>query len=262
MHLPRKKKEQQEVLMDTTEDFIVVTGNTSPQKNPEEEYSIDKEINRLLEQAMKSYDITKKQSSIYLDNTGTYNTPTHEELAELAISPQDDIKKILRINSIIAKYANLDDLLGTVVEAIRVNLNDEYRLAYKKIDGRNNLKKLDRVKAAIDSFNEDVNIKRIIREIIPRTYMEGTSVMYLRQSPAGWTIDTYPLGLVVISPYSVGGDPVVLMDINELKRRLNKSGYRTRTGKNMFFDSLDAEIKRVFQRKSTMRSCRKSLMQS
>lgn len=244
--MPKKKTEQQEALVNNTEDFVVITTNTSSPKKPEAEYSVDKEIDHILENAMKTYDMTKKMSSVVMGNTGSYNTPTPEELADLAVSPQDDLKKILRINSIIGKYVNLDDLLGTVVEAIRVNLNDDYRLAYKKIDGRNNTKKMERVKAVIESFNEDVGLRRLIREMIPRTYMEGTSIMYLRKSPEGWTIDLYPLGLAVITPYSVSGDPVILLDMNELKQRLNKMGYRTRNGKNMFFESMQKEVEENF----------------
>lgn len=244
--MPRKKKETQEPLVEATEDFIVVTGNSTPPVSGEAEYSVEKEIDRLLEQAMKSFDMTKRQSSVYMDDAGSYHAPTQEELATLATAPQDDLKKILRINSVIAKYANLDDLIGTVTESIRINLNDDYRLSYKNVEGRNKLKNLERVKAAIDSFNEDVGIKRLIRETIPRTYMEGTSIMYLRKHESGWVVDTYPLGVAIISPYSVAGDPVVLIDMNVLKQRLNKMGYRTRGGKNMFFDSVEQEISENF----------------
>ena len=242
--MPRKKKINEDVQSDVIEDFIVVSA--TPPKADEPEFSVEEETNRLLLQAMKTYNLVAKQSSAFLEEKGSYTTPTQDELSSLAEWPQDSLAKTLRINSIISKYSNLDDVLGTVVEAIRVNLNDEYRLTYKNIEGRNNLKKLERVKAAIDSFNEDIGIERLIREFIPRAYLEGTVITYLRKSDNGWSIDTIPLGIGSISPYAVGSDPVILVDMNELKSRINKTKYRSRSGSSLFFDNLEEEIRENF----------------
>ena len=159
----RKKQENQ---ADIVEDFVVVSA-VQKTIDEEPEFSVEEETNRRLIQAMKSYDMMAKQSSAYLEEKGSYTTPTTDELSTLAESPQENLAKILRINSVISKYSNLDDVMGTVVEAVRVNLNDEYRLSYKSIEGRNNQKKLERTKQAIDSFNEDIGIERVIRDQIP-----------------------------------------------------------------------------------------------
>lgn len=229
-----------------TEDFVVISAQAPPSVEIKEEYSIERETEKILEQAMKTYDLLQKQTSAFLTEKGTYTTPTLEELALLAEAPQDSLEKVLRINSIIAKYSNLDDVLGTVGDAIRTNLNTDYRLNYKQVDGRNKAKKLEQVKEIVESFNEDVSIRRVIKEQIPRGYMEGTVVMYLRKSDNTWTLDTYPLGVAFVSPYSLNGEPIIIIDMNELKSRLTKSSMKTRTGKNIFFDNLDSELKENF----------------
>lgn len=230
-----------------SEDFIVLSTVSEKVNNEENSVSIEEQSQKMLEQAMKTYDLVQKQSSAFLNESGSYNTPTFDELSQLAESPQDNLSKILRINSIISKYSNLDDVLGTVLEAIRTNLNTEYRLSFKNVEGRNKSKKSDKARELINSFNEEIGLKRMIREYIPRTYMEGTVIMYLRKSDTSWTVDVLPLGVAIISPYSIsGGDPVVLVDMTELKNRLTKNGIRTRGGKNMFYDNLDAELKENF----------------
>lgn len=242
--MPRKKTINEDVQSDVVEDFIVVSA-TQP-KADEPEFSVEEETNRLLLQAMKTYNLVAKQSSAFLEEKGSYTTPTQDEMSSLAEWPQDNLAKTLRINSIISKYTNLDDVLGTVVEAIRVNLNDEFRLTYKNIEGRNNLKKLERVKAAVNSFNDDIGLQRLIREFIPRAYLEGTVITYLRNSDAGWVIDTFPLGIAQISPYSVAGEPIVLIDMNELRSRLNKTKYRSKSSGALFFDNVEEEIRENF----------------
>lgn len=242
--MPRKPKAAS--TQTECEDFIVVSAQAPPGAEETKEYSVEQETQRLLEQAMKSYDMLQKQSSAFLTEKGSYTAPTSDELAQLSECPQDDINKILRINSIIGKYSNLDDVLGTVTEAIRINLNTDYRLSYKNVEGRNKSKKADKARDIINSFNKEISIKRQIRELIPRAYMEGTVITYLRRSENSWTLDLFPLGVALISPYNVNGDPVVLVDVNELKSRLIKTGLRTRNGKNMFFDSIEQEVRENF----------------
>ena len=241
--LPREKASVPSV-EETSEEFIVTTtgGISKEQQSESKELSVDELAEKWLVHAMKTYDYEKKQSSAFLNEHGAYNTPTLDEVWQLAEGAQDSLSKMLRINSIIGKYANVDDVVGMVVNAISTNLNDEYRLAYKNVDGRNKNKKAERAKEAINKFNEEVGIKRIIRETIPRAYLEGTVVMYLRRDTDTWTVDTYPLGVALISPYRVGGEPVVLMDINELKSRLQKVVPTSRAGKPLFYEDLDQEI--------------------
>ena len=142
---------------DVEEDFIVVSMDKkagSAQPEQESEFSVEEYTEKLLIQAMKTYDYEKKQSSAFLNETGTYNSPTLDEISQLAEGAQDNIQKILRINSIISKYANFDDVVGMIVNAISTNLNDEYRLSYKNVDGRNKNKKAERAKEVINKWNQ------------------------------------------------------------------------------------------------------------
>lgn len=243
--MPRKPKEPIPIVTEAEEDFIVVTGSAQPQKD-DDSINVEEETRRLLEQAMQDYAASKRKSSVNFEEQGTYNSPTTEELARLAECPQDDLTKTLRINSILAKYSNLDDVLGIILESLRVNINTEYRLNYPTVEGRNKTKTLDRVKAVVEKFNREIRLPQQIREKIPRAYSEGTVVMYLRKSDEGWVLDTYPLGIAQISPYSLGGEPVVLISINDLKDRLSKAAYKTRKGKNLFFESVKDEIRENF----------------
>jgi hypothetical protein len=138
----------------------------------------------------------------------------------------------------------MDDIIGKVLESIYVNVNDEYRLSYNPPEGRNKSKKFEQAKLTIDDFNEEVNANGIIREKTTKTYGEGNVVLYLRGNKTdGWCIDEYPLGIAIISPYMVDGEPIVLIDINELKNRLFKDGYKQRNGKDMFFATVEDAIK-------------------
>ena len=245
--LPRVKKagvKSVPSIDEPLEDFIITTRDQAAREpQPEQkEISVDELAEKWLTQAMRTYDYEKKQSSAFLNEYGSYNAPTLDEIWQLAEGAQDSLSKILRINSIISKYANVDDVVGMVVNAISTNINDEFRLAYKNVDGRNKSKKAERAKELINNFNEEVGIKRIIRETIPRVYTEGTVIMYLRKDTDTWTVDTYPLGVAMISPYKVGGDPVVLIDIEQLKSRLQKVAPVSRTGESLFYKNLDQEI--------------------
>lgn len=241
-----KKKESISAIASSEEDFIVTTITTQPAKDAQTEISIEEETRRLLTQAMLDAAANKRASSVFLDEKGTYNSPSMDELARLAECPQDDLEKMLRINSIIAKYSNLDDVLGVVLESLRVNINTDYKLDYPNVEGRNKTKTLDRVKAVIDEFNNEIHLSQQIREKIPRAYSEGTVFLYLRKADDGWVIDTYPLGVAVVSPYNVGGKPVVLININELKDRLSKATFKNRRGKSLFFESVKEEIRENF----------------
>lgn len=228
------------------EDFIVTTTAVKAPKDEARKVSIDEENRRLLEQAMQDYAASRTRSSVFFEESGTYNSPTMDELARLAECPQDDLAKTMRINSILAKYSNLDDVLGIILESLRVNVNTDYRLNYPAVEGRNKAKTLEKVKAVIDRFNGEIRLAQQIREKIPRAYAEGTVILYLRKSDDGWVIDTYPLGIASISPYSMGGEPIVLVDIGELKNRLSKAAFKTRKGKNLFFESVMEEIRENF----------------
>lgn len=198
-----------------------------------------------IQRAMSTYNPSNQQYSAYLNDitASGISAITSKELDDLADGAQSDINKILKINRIIKHEINKDDIIGKVYESITSNINTDYKLSYKNISGRNKSKDLDRAKAIIDDFNEQINVGQLEKEAIPMTYSDGTYIMYLRQKEENWIIDYYPLGVAIIYDYDINGKPVVLIDMMELTNRLRKFYPKKKNGNPLFFDSIDSDIK-------------------
>jgi len=196
-------------------------------------------------EAMQNFDASNQLYSAYLKDDSSKDVITPELLDELADSPQTDLNKILRINQIIRKEINKDDIIGKTVESIETNVNTDIKLSYNAgIEDRNKLKKLEEVKSFVDNFNEQIKLKNLLRSGITTTYAEGTYIMYLRHNKDGkYKVDYYPLGVAEISDYEVDGEPVVLFNINELRNRLFKIYKKTKKNKALFFDNIEEEVK-------------------
>lgn len=245
--MPRRKKPVEQIPEGlATEDFVVKNTSAELRTKPSEvETPVDDIIQSALERAARDYNFDNKKSSIILDNSGSVIDPTIDYLSSIALYPQDNLEYTKSIIRIISKQVNLDDVLGQTVESIRVNVNPDNRLSYKTKSGRNKEKQLNAVKELIDDFNEEVKIKRIIRDKVPDAYQDGTVIMYLRKdSGMNWLVDYYPIGLAEISSYTVGGLPVVMVNMTELKTRIQaaRGQYKDKAGKSLFYQTLDEEI--------------------
>src|SRR5574344_1143422 len=197
-----------------------------------------------LSEALKKYDPTNRQYSAILNDKSSQNTVTQDVLNTLAKNPQNDVAKIKQINSIIKYYINSDDIIGKVAETIETNVNTESRLSYNNFSNqRNKLKTLDRAKAIINNFNKSIDLKGFIRSGIPTTYTDGTYITYLRHENNDYKIDFYPIGVALISNYSVGNKPVVLIDIEALKSKLSNNYPKDKKKNPLFFSNMDEEIK-------------------
>jgi len=203
------------------------------------------DINEILSSALKSFDPENKKYSTYLsDGSNASNIVTPQYLEQLADGAQSDLSKILSINSIIRKRINIDDIIGHTYESLETNINTEYTLSYKDFkDNRNKNITSDNVKQVIEDFNELINLRSLLRKSIPISYSEGTYIMYLRGDADNYVIDYFPLGVALVSDYEVNGNPYVLIDINELKSRLQKTIIKNRGGKALFFEKMDDEVK-------------------
>ena len=219
------------------EDTVIVTGNSFNDK-------IRTEIERKLLSALESHDSSNKNYSAFLNDKGSdVNGLSIERFKELADNAQSDLKKILDINGYVRFFINADDLIGKTYEAIETNVNTEIRLSYNNSDNSKRLKTtISKAKTAIKSFNKQVNQRNIVRSEIPLAYSEGTRVLYLRSFNDNYVVDSYPLGVAIISDYSINGKPVVLIDIKELQSRLKKTQLKTKSGKSLFFDDIEKEI--------------------
>ncbi|PYY28348.1 hypothetical protein [Paenibacillus illinoisensis] len=222
------------------EDFEVVYAS-KPDKDTIILTSQDK-AKAWLEQAMYQFGNNYNQYSSYLnENSLNQSQISPEELDMLADNAQNDLEKIKKINSIVRYYINKDDLIGLVYETIESNINTDYRLSFPEVS--NDTKASEKAKEIIGNFNSQINLKLLMRKSIPLAYSEGNYAMYLRAKNNSYVVDYYPLGVLEVSDYEIDGEPVLLINMTELKSRLQKTNKKSRKGKNLFFDKLDDEIK-------------------
>lgn len=201
---------------------------------------------RWIETAMKNYDAENKIYSAYLNDLSS-GSPiiTKEILDGLAVNPQNDLKKIKRINDIVRVFVNKDWIIGKVAEVIDTNINSEYRLSYKDFSNdKEKMKKLQECQDIISDFNDEINLRRLIKNSVPTSYIEGNYITYCRVMDNGhYNVCWYPLGVAEVSDYDVNGEPQILINMNELQTRLRKTIKKTKNNEALFFEKIEEEIK-------------------
>ncbi len=195
--------------------------------------------------ALKSFDPSNRQYSVYLNEESSAGSEklTLDELENLAKNAQSDIGKILKINSIVRQRVNEDDIIGKVYEAVIANLNANVRISFDHLPKNYKKKIKEQAESIIKQFNKETNINTILSSSIPTVYVEGNCIKYLRKKNNHFVVDTYPLGVAIVSDYSVNGIPYVLIDIRELTNRLQKTTIKGKKNKPLFFNNITEEIK-------------------
>ncbi len=197
-----------------------------------------------MEEALQSFDPTNKQYSVYLnEQSGEDSKLTIEDIKRLARNAQSDLSKILKINSLVRQEINEDDIIGKVYEAVVSNLNANVRISFDNLPQKYTKKKKDEAEKLIKRFHKETNINHILSSSIPTVYTEGNCIKYLREKNGHYVVDTYPLGVAIVSDYNVNGNPYILIDIRELTSRLQKTTIKGRKNKPLFFNSIVDEIK-------------------
>lgn len=197
-----------------------------------------------MEEALQSFDPTNKQYSVYLnEQSGEDPKLTIEDIKRLARNAQSDLNKILKINSLVRQEINEDDIIGKVYEAVVSNLNANVRISFDNLPQKYTKKKKDEAEKLIKRFHKETNINHILSSSIPTVYTEGNCIKYLREKNGHYVVDTYPLGVAIVSDYNVNGNPYILIDIRELTSRLQKTTIKGRKNKPLFFNSIVDEIK-------------------
>ena len=232
-------------ITETTEDFDFIISNTKDSTNTTIITTTNDVWNERLQSAISNYDPSNKIYSAYLNNNiDSSEKLTFPKLDILAINPQSNLNSILEINSIVRQYINKDDMIGKTYETIESNVNTTYKLSNNEyITGKNKQKILERANSIIEKFNMSINIKNFLRCAITTTYSEGNFCCYLRQKKDNYVVDFFPLGVAIISDYSVNGEPYLLIDINELRSRLQKTIIKTKKNKALFFENIEEDIK-------------------
>ena len=209
-------KKKEDTLVNEVDDSTVVI--TSAQEE------IDRKSTNLVKNALASHDPQNTLYSAYLNLTGTANTLTVSQIETYAENAQSDLDKVVSLNNIIRKQVNIDDLIGMVVQSVTNNINTEYTLSYKNfgtVKSKNNT--LNKVRELVNDFNEQIKIKRVIRQAVELVYMEGNYNCMLRNNGENWAVDFLPLGVCEMSGYEDNGRPVVLVNMASIKEALQKT---------------------------------------
>lgn len=238
----------------------VDTSSTSPESNEDFSVTFASNINsdgegitiltsekiakHWMEDALKSFDPTNRQYSVYLnEQLGEDTKLTIEDIKRLAKNAQSDLNKILKINSLVRQEINEDDIIGKVYESILANLNANVRISFDNLPQKYMKEKKDEAEKLIKRFHKETNVNQILSSSIPAVYTEGNCIKYLREKNGHYVIDTYPLGVAIVSDYNVNGVPYILIDIRELTNRLQKTTIKGKKNKPLFFNSITDEIK-------------------
>lgn len=231
---------------DFEEDFSV-TFTTKENVDGEETVILTSEevANNWMRKALEGFDPSNRQFSVYLnEESSAGNTATNlKELKELSKGAQSDLRKILKVNSIVRQVINEDDIIGKVYEAVISNLNANIRISFDDLPPKYKKKTKEQAELLIKQFHKETNINQILSVSIPTVYIEGNCIKYLRSKNGHYVVDTYPLGVAIVSDYSLNGLPYVLIDIRELTNRLQKTTIKGKRNRPLFFGSLTEEIK-------------------
>lgn len=222
------------------EDTVVVTAAKS------EDWIRDHEA-QILRSALENYP-TQGQSSVLPSDDTTSQTLTLEYIEQLASGLQSSVDNVRTANSIILTKVNSEGYLAEAYASIMRNINTDFKLSYGEFEeDENRAKELKQVKDAINFFNRSIDIKKLIRDAISGTYLEGNYVMYLRlDKGVKPEVSVYPLSICYPSSYLHSGEPVLEFSIKNLKDKLRKSYKKTRKNKAVYFENLDKEVKANF----------------
>lgn len=201
---------------------------------------------KVLASALQKYDESKKMYGVRFNDKSSNETLTVERINDLVTGINTNLTNVLELNRFIRAYILKDDILGSTYSAIQSNTNSEYRLMYTHEEGCNKLKALKAAKEAIELFNKRIHIRRLISDAILQTFTEGNFIMYLRLEDGNAVVDVYPLGIAEITEYTSNGNPIVQINLTEFKNRLRKTYTKTKKGKALYFENLDAEVKASF----------------
>ncbi|PAD70716.1 hypothetical protein CHH83_02615 [Bacillus sp. 7586-K] len=195
------------------------------------------------------YDFNNKSNfkSTYFNEAPGLTTFKIEDIDNLAYNAQTNLQNIIRINNIVRFFVNKNDILGKVYEAIETNVNSDWELIYPNY-GEDDKDTYETVDKLIKNFNNKINLNNLITESIPMTYLEGNYFTYLRKDTENdsYQVDYYPLGVCEVSDYTVGGEPYILINIQELESRLRKIYRKNKKNQFLFYKDADQEIKDTY----------------
>lgn len=211
--------------------------------------SIQSKSEQWMYQALEHFENGGRQYSAALneDSSSISSSLSIDDIKNLALNAQNDLSKVLKINSLIRQASNEDDIIGKVHETVEANLNANVRFTFDNLPDDYDKELKDKAEGEIKRFHRETNINDVMTTCITSTYDEGNCITYLRskkyKSIYHHTIDKYPLGVAIVSDYSENSIPRILIDTNELTNRLQKTTLRSKKNKPLFFANTSDEIK-------------------
>jgi len=208
-------------------------------------------ISQRIETAVRNYFAGNDRYASVFEPDTSASTITLARIDELANNPQNDINKTKEIANIVDTYIRKNYLIGMVDTVIRSNLNTNYKVSYNQVPsekGRNNKKKLENAKKIVEDMLDKIDVKKMIRISIPATFDHGNYFFYMDYSKnqEKYTIHVFPLTVARIAPYRIDGEPVLMIDMNELKNRLEHNLPKRKGGKAYFFQKYEEEITKAY----------------
>ena len=208
--------------------------------------------------ALQRFDKGGSQYSVVLNeesSSGRAKTTTLDDIDDLAFNAQSDISKIQKINALVRQASNEDDIIGKVHEAVESNLNSNVRISFDTLPSDYDEGIKLEAESEIERFHKEINVNDIVTIAITTTYDEGNCIQYLRSKKSKGiyhhVVDRYPLGVALISDYSMNTIPYVLIDTSELTNRLQKTMLKSKKNKPLFFKNTAEEIKNNYPKEVT-----------
>ena len=206
---------------------------------------VDNAFANRIEQAVRDYFAgNEKYASVFNPDTSV-SSVSLADIDYLAVDPQNDIEKTRKISKIVDTYIIKNYLIGLVDALIRSNLNTTYKVSYSQVPsekGRNNKKRLENAKYIVDDMLDKINIRKLIRMAIPATFDHGNYFFYMDVSNENYNIHIFPLSIARVAPYRIDGEPILMIDMDELRSRLEHNLPKRKGGKAYFFEKYEKEI--------------------
>lgn len=187
--------------------------------------------------------INGMSSVIPTDNTTT-QALTLDSIDAFANGLNSSIENLRTVNAIILRKVLEDGYLGIAYQSVVTNVNTDYKLFYPAYeDDDTYADALAEVKNIITQFNKDIGLKRLIREVVSGTYLEGNYPLYMRlDKNKKACIDHYPLTICYPSDYLSEGRNVLEFNLTSLKAQLQKTYQKTRRNKAVYFENMLKEV--------------------
>ena len=246
-----EKEKKNKTQKDNDKDGFVIVSGVDDTIVATTDISNENLIASKLETAVRNYFAGNDRYASVFEGDSSNTGVTIAKIDELASNPQNSISKTREIANIVDYYIIKNYLIGMVDTIIRSNLNTNYKVSYNQVPsekGRNNKKKLENAKKIVEDMLDKIDVKKLIRISIPATFNHGNYFFYMDYSANQdkYTIHIFPLSIARVAPYRIDGEPILMIDMTELKNRLEHNLPKKRGGKAYFFQKYEEEITKAY----------------